>query len=231
MVDLIRGKSVEEALGILEFTPKRGARIVAKTLVGGRQRRARAARRRRRALREARVGRRGPDREALHCRARRAAPPVFKRTQPHHGRRRRAPAAARRPERGTENPSEGLPPRDHRDLGLALVRAAGVRGAAARGHQDPQLPEEAPVPRGRLEDRHRARREQGEDQHPHRAPGHRHRQEGRGDREAQAGAGASSRARRCSSTSTRCAGPTSTRSSSPRTSPSSSSAASRSGAP
>lgn len=32
VVDLIRGKSVETALGILEFTPKRGARIVAKAL-------------------------------------------------------------------------------------------------------------------------------------------------------------------------------------------------------
>lgn len=32
VVDLIRGKKVESALGILEFTPKRGARLVAKTL-------------------------------------------------------------------------------------------------------------------------------------------------------------------------------------------------------
>jgi len=32
VVDLIRGKSVEDALGILEYTPKRGARLVAKTL-------------------------------------------------------------------------------------------------------------------------------------------------------------------------------------------------------
>jgi large subunit ribosomal protein L22 len=32
VVDLIRGKSVEDALGVLEFLPKRGARVVAKTL-------------------------------------------------------------------------------------------------------------------------------------------------------------------------------------------------------
>jgi large subunit ribosomal protein L22 len=32
VVDLIRGKSVEQALGILEFTPKKAARFVAKTL-------------------------------------------------------------------------------------------------------------------------------------------------------------------------------------------------------
>jgi len=32
VVDLIRGKPVEAALGILEFTPKRGARLVLKTL-------------------------------------------------------------------------------------------------------------------------------------------------------------------------------------------------------
>jgi large subunit ribosomal protein L22 len=32
VVNLIRGKKVESALGILEFTPKRGARLVAKTL-------------------------------------------------------------------------------------------------------------------------------------------------------------------------------------------------------
>ena len=32
VVDLIRGKGVEEALGVLEFTPKKGAKIVAKTL-------------------------------------------------------------------------------------------------------------------------------------------------------------------------------------------------------
>jgi len=32
VVDLVRGKRVEEALDILEVTPKKGARIVAKTL-------------------------------------------------------------------------------------------------------------------------------------------------------------------------------------------------------
>jgi large subunit ribosomal protein L22 len=32
VVDMIRGRAVEEALGILQFTPKRGAKIVAKTL-------------------------------------------------------------------------------------------------------------------------------------------------------------------------------------------------------
>jgi large subunit ribosomal protein L22 len=32
VVGLIRGKRVETALGILEYTPKRGAKIVAKTL-------------------------------------------------------------------------------------------------------------------------------------------------------------------------------------------------------
>jgi large subunit ribosomal protein L22 len=32
VVGLIRGKGVEDALGILQFTPKRGAKIVAKTL-------------------------------------------------------------------------------------------------------------------------------------------------------------------------------------------------------
>ncbi len=32
VADLIRGKSVEAALGILEYTPKRGAKLVAKTL-------------------------------------------------------------------------------------------------------------------------------------------------------------------------------------------------------
>jgi large subunit ribosomal protein L22 len=32
VVDMIRGRAVEDALGILAFTPKRGAKIVAKTL-------------------------------------------------------------------------------------------------------------------------------------------------------------------------------------------------------
>ena len=32
VVDMIRGKRVEEALGTLEFTPKRGAKLVAKAL-------------------------------------------------------------------------------------------------------------------------------------------------------------------------------------------------------
>jgi large subunit ribosomal protein L22 len=32
VVDLIRGQPVEKALGILEYTPKRAARMVAKTL-------------------------------------------------------------------------------------------------------------------------------------------------------------------------------------------------------
>jgi large subunit ribosomal protein L22 len=32
VVDLIRGKGVEEALNVLQFAPKKGARLVAKTL-------------------------------------------------------------------------------------------------------------------------------------------------------------------------------------------------------
>ena len=32
IADLVRGKGVDEALGVLEFTPKKGAKIVAKTL-------------------------------------------------------------------------------------------------------------------------------------------------------------------------------------------------------
>ncbi|MGH7819993.1 MAG: 50S ribosomal protein L22 [Candidatus Binatia bacterium] len=32
VIDLIRGKRVEDAIGVLEFTPKRGAKVVAKTL-------------------------------------------------------------------------------------------------------------------------------------------------------------------------------------------------------
>jgi large subunit ribosomal protein L22 len=32
VVDMIRGKSIEQALGILEYTPKRAAKLVAKTL-------------------------------------------------------------------------------------------------------------------------------------------------------------------------------------------------------
>ena len=32
VIDLIRGRGVEEALGVLEFTPKKGAKLVAKTL-------------------------------------------------------------------------------------------------------------------------------------------------------------------------------------------------------
>jgi large subunit ribosomal protein L22 len=32
VVDMIRGRKVEEALGLLEFTPKKGAKLVAKTL-------------------------------------------------------------------------------------------------------------------------------------------------------------------------------------------------------
>ena|SRR5687767_5461215 len=32
IADLVRGKAVDEALGMLEFTPKKGAKIVAKTL-------------------------------------------------------------------------------------------------------------------------------------------------------------------------------------------------------
>jgi large subunit ribosomal protein L22 len=32
IADLVRGKAVDEALGVLEFTPKKGAKIIAKTL-------------------------------------------------------------------------------------------------------------------------------------------------------------------------------------------------------
>lgn len=32
VVDMVRGRGVEEALGALEFTPKKGAKLVAKTL-------------------------------------------------------------------------------------------------------------------------------------------------------------------------------------------------------
>lgn len=32
VVDLVRGKRVEDAIGVLEFNPRRGAKVVAKTL-------------------------------------------------------------------------------------------------------------------------------------------------------------------------------------------------------
>jgi large subunit ribosomal protein L22 len=32
IVDLIRGKGVEDAIGVLEFSPRRGSKLVAKTL-------------------------------------------------------------------------------------------------------------------------------------------------------------------------------------------------------
>ena len=231
VVDLIRGKTVEEALGILEFTPKRAARMVAKTLRSAvANAETRPAGRRRRALREARLRSTRARRRSASCRARMAAPPrVLKRTQPHHRRGRRAPQG-----RGGLIVGQKVHPKGFR---LGVIESWDSRWfaqrttrAAARGHQAPQLPEEAPLPRRHLEDRDRARRQQGEDQHPHRAAGHRDRQEGRRDREAQAGARQAHAQGDASSTSTRCAGPTSTRSSWPRTSRCSSSAASPSAA-
>ena len=64
--DLIRGKRVEEALSVLEFTPRRRAKLVAKMLRSAdRQRGEQQEPRRRHAVREAHRGRPGPDPETL----------------------------------------------------------------------------------------------------------------------------------------------------------------------
>ena len=76
-----------------------------------------------------------------------------------------------------------------------VVRGEELREVAARGHQAPRVREEEAQPRRHLQGRDRARREQGEGQRPHRAPGHRHRQARRGHRDPQEGPPAAHRER------------------------------------
>ena len=77
-----------------QFTPKRGAKIVAEDAASAVANAEHgAARRRRRALRQKRVCvDEGPTGKRFLPRAHGRATPVFKRTQPHHRRRRRAPS-------------------------------------------------------------------------------------------------------------------------------------------
>ena len=156
---------------------------------------------------------------------------INSRTSPRHDRRRRA-ASKEQDTDGTENTSGRLPPRHHQDAG---PRSGTRRRTTPSGFMRTcelkkfikQKLEHAGVAVGRG----RARREQGEDQHLHRAPGHRHRQARRGRRAAQEGSPGAHRRTRSSSTSRKSARPRPTRSSSPRTSRPSSSAASPSAAP
>ena len=119
----------------------------------------------------------GPVAEALDGRASMGrANRINKPHQPPHGRRRRAANEDKDSNHGTENTSDRFPPRRHRDWSSQVVRGEELREVAARGPALKRVHQEEAQPRGHRRRRDRARRQQGEDQHLHRAPGHRHRQ-------------------------------------------------------
>ena len=190
VVELIRGKNVEAAMRILEFTPKRGAKIVAKTLKSAVANAEHdAERRRRRALREAGVRRRGADGEALPAARPRAGDADLQAHEPHHRHRRR-----RGQRRG------GLSAWDRRYIRRASGWASSRAGtrAGSPSASTPICSTRTSKIRNFLKKRlyhagvskieiERAANKAKINIHTAR-PGHRHREEGRGDREAQAGA-------------------------------------------
>ena len=148
-----------------------------------------------------------------------------------HGRRRRTEEGQRTATMGQKTHPIGFRLGVIETWSSQVVRGEELREVAARGPEAQEVRQEEAQPRGRRRRRDRARRQQGEDQHLHRAPGHRHRQARRGRRDAQEGRPGAHRERGLPQHLRRSARPRPTRSSSPRTSRPSSSAASPSAAP
>ena len=234
VVDQIRGKGVEDALNLLDLSPKRVGIPIAQAA----------------ALRASRTRSRRTRSETCGHRARqpRRRPDLRRRRSQHVAHPRRARRAARPGSRSAAATSTSFS-RNGKDefMGQKVhpygfrvgtlygwqsnwFAAAPLRGAAPRRREDARLHQEEALPRRHLEGRDRADGRQGRDQHPHRAPGHPDRQARRRSRRASQGAQGASRRARSSSTSRRSARRSSTPSSSRRTSRPSSSAASRSGA-
>ena len=218
---------------MLEYTPKKAAPMRRQdAAVGGRQRREHAARRRRRALREAHHASTRARPRSASCRARTGAPRQLRKRTSHItvvvDERRSGEEA----EHGTESTSEGLPPRRHRELGLAAgSRGATIASSCTRTSSSASSSRSASTTPASRRSRSSAPPTRRRSTSTPRGPGIVIGKKGAEIEKLKQRARASSRARRPSSTSTRCGGPISTRSWWPRTSRCSSSAASRSAAP
>ena len=182
--ELIVGKKIDLALSVLEFTPKRSAKVVSKTLLAA----VANARDQQnvdedRSVRQTRDRRYRADLETV-ARARAHAFDADPQAhQPSDGGGRRARLV------GSPMGQKSHP----RGLRLGIIEGwdskwyavAQLRGAAARGFEAARLYQAAALPCRHLADRDRADGQQGQDQYPYGASRNRDRQEGRGDRQAQ----------------------------------------------
>ena len=120
VADLIRGKSVEQRAQHPAVQPEEGRRDHPQgARVGDRQRRAQRRRRHRRAQGDARSASRRDRSEALHARAKGRGNAHPEAHLPHLSHRRRR---KKRTSYGSEDTSDGFPPRAEPQLGFALVR-------------------------------------------------------------------------------------------------------------
>ena len=212
VVDLIRGKTVAEALAILQYSPQAAARHIEKVL---RSAVANAEHNHQvRNLDDLRVNAvidGGPSLKRIQPRAMGRAFLIRHRTSPHHGgsgrgrgwHRSGAAAAGRgdarasewRPPTGKDDDEERVMGQKAHPIGFRLgttrtwssrwFATKELRGPAARGRQDPALHQGRALPRGHLADRHRALGQPRAHHHPHRAARDHHRPQGRRGREAQ----------------------------------------------
>ena len=180
VVDLIRGKDVNEAYAILQFNKKLAAKQIAKTLKSAVSNAEQAAQRANESFdvdpARGRQGDRqhGAAAQAVYGCGAGPGHPDPEADQPRGNPRR---AAQGEELNGPEDSSDRASARHRQELVVALVREQGHARPPQGGRADPQVPEAAAGPCGDRRRGHRAPSGQG---HRHRA----HRSSGRGDRQA-----------------------------------------------
>ena len=151
VVDLIRGKDVNEAYAILQFNKKLAAKQIAKTLKSAVSNAEQAAQRANESFDVDQLVVRQGDRQhgaaaqAVHGRGAGPRHPDPEADQPRGNPRRRR---ARRRTNGPEDSSDRVPARHHQELASRWYAEQGHARPPQGGRADPQVPEAAPGPRG-----------------------------------------------------------------------------------
>ncbi len=144
--ELMAGKKVDQALSILEFTPKKGAKIVSKVLAGGDRQCARSAERRRgSAFRQTRDCRYRADLEAVDDARAYAFDADPEAHQPSDGNRGRAGVV--KDSMGQKTHPRGLRLGIIEGWDSQVVRQPRLRGAAARRFEAARVYQEAALSR------------------------------------------------------------------------------------